>query len=160
MRWLALPLLAVVVVMFAPLGAFAHSLDATYKIDAAGVHIEAFYDTDDAAAKIAIRALDAAGQLIAEGQTDDRGHWTFPRPPAGKYKIDLNAGIGHRKILFVSVPVDPTIDMNSAESRAERTRFPWLGLTVGLIIIAGLSLGARWWLRTSTDHQRAGMPSS
>lgn len=130
-----------------PQGAMAHALEATYKIDATAVHVEVFYDTDDVADGAKVTVVDAAGQTIAAGVTDDKGRWSFPRPAAGQYRIEVDAGLGHRKRLRVTIPIGPDDATPVQATRAELTRFPWLGLTTGLVVIAVLGVGTRIFLK-------------
>lgn len=84
--------------------AAAHALDAEAKLKNGVVRVEAFFDDDTPAERASVTVTDAGGKVIAEGKTDERGVWSFPAPPPGKYKMVVDAGAGHRKVKDLTIP--------------------------------------------------------
>lgn len=121
----------------------AHALGAECKIVGNRVELEAFYDDDTPAIKARVHVLDDQQKEIAEGRTDIRGLWSFPRPIAGKYRVVVDGGAGHRTEIALTVPEQapgpekPII--SEGPTRQEFTRFPWLKVLLGLVMIAGFS---------------------
>ena len=90
---------------------------------------------------------------MAEGQTDGEGRWSFPLPPAGRYRVMVDAGAGHRKWLELTVPAadarprrEPAGPSAAAE-RAEFTGVHWPRLGLGVMMIAAAALAAWGLLR-------------
>jgi hypothetical protein len=132
----------------APWRVEAHGLGAGCKINGTRVELEAYYDDDTPARAAKVRVQDAAMAIVAAGETDRAGRWSFALPPPGKYRIVADAGAGHRKTLDLVIPsaTDPAASAEDAIS-AERkhfTRIYWRQLVIGLAIIAGVGLIA--WL--------------
>jgi hypothetical protein len=94
-------------VLTAPAVAEAHALGAEAKLKDGTVTVEAFYDDDTPAADAKVVVTDADGKVAAEGKTDKTGKWSFPAPPAGKYRVVVDAGAGHRATVSVTVPESP-----------------------------------------------------
>src|SRR5947199_57600 len=130
MRRVILILGWVVVLMPAP-RAEAHGLGAQVKISGARVELEAYYDDDTPARLAKVRVMGAAGEPLGEGRTDSEGRWSFATPPAGVYRVTVDAGAGHRKALDLTVPSAATppsaqtTDTTEATERAEFTRTQW-----------------------------------
>jgi hypothetical protein len=82
----------------------AHALGAEAKLKNGKVTIEAFYDDDTPAGGATVVVTGADGQSVAEGKTDETGRWTFNAPPAGKYKVALRTGDGHRATVALVIP--------------------------------------------------------
>jgi hypothetical protein len=137
---------------------FLHGLEAQAKLKGDRVTVEAFFSDDTPAANAQVKVAAASGDRIAEGRTNEKGEWSFPRPAPGKYSVVVDGGDGHRKKVMVTIPSDATLSAHSVNpdetevvvtsgpSRSELTRFPWLraGLGVGAIGC----LGAVLWLAT------------
>jgi hypothetical protein len=141
MRWLS----GLLIVILAPMTARAHDLGVSYEIKDDTVLISAFYDDDAAAAGAVVMVLDAGSRTIARGKTDDKGAWSFPLPPAGVYRIDVDAGAGHHRRIRLPVANG---NANDGMSREEFTRSRWPELTIGLAIIGAAAVGLRWFLRS------------
>jgi hypothetical protein len=144
----------------------AHALGAECKIVGDQVEVEAYYSDDTQARDACVRVVDAEKTCVAEGRTDARGRWRFKLPPVGIYWVEVDAGVGHRTRVKVTVPAKPSMPDNSrtstredcpccetapasesiseGPSRKEFTRFPWLRVFAGLGIIS--ALGAAAWL--------------
>ena len=134
--------------LLVPAIASAHGLFAECKIEADIVRVSAYFDDDTDAAGAKVRVLDADKRVHAEGMTDEKGKWSFPRPTAGKYRVEVDAGAGHRHAVTLTIPADPgDVPATDAPSREENTQFPWRKLALGLGIITIAAVGLRWSLR-------------
>jgi nickel transport protein len=140
---LALSAAVVAVVLFTPAAADAHAVGAEPKLVDGRLQVDAFYDDDSPAEDAKISVTDAAGNVVAEGKTDDKGRWSCPAPPPGKYGIKVDAGAGHRAVVKFTVP-DPAAPaaggppVSDGPTRAEFTgpvRYVWAA--VGLLAIGG-----------------------
>ena len=102
---------------------------------------------------------DHAGQVVAEGRTDDLGKWQFAKPAPGPYTVTVDAGAGHSKTAKILVPAvlpsGPTGPISEGPSRAKFTQFPWLRMALGLAIIAALAAG---WLALRRGGRRMPAP--
>jgi nickel transport protein len=94
-------------VLVIPAVAHAHALGAEAKLKDGKVTVEAFYDDDTPATDAKVVVTDSDGKLVAEGKTDKVGKWSFSAPPAGKYKVVVDAGAGHRATVTLTVPESP-----------------------------------------------------
>jgi hypothetical protein len=136
--------------LFWPVHAAAHNLDAECKLVGNRVEVEAFYDDDTPARQARVRVLDARQEVLFEGKTDEQGKWSFPRPAPGEYKVEIDAGAGHRRPVTMTIPgpranattekvIEAAVRISESAGREELTRFPWQRLLLGLLIIAALS---------------------
>jgi hypothetical protein len=144
---------AVAVLVALPPAASAHAIGAEAKLKGGRVHLEAYYD-DDTVADDARVKVEGNGKVVAEGRTDVKGRWTFAAPPAGKYRVTVDAGAGHRTTITVVIPEGtvpeetverPTV-VSEGKRREEFTRFPWQNLTVGVGLL-GLVAALSWAMR-------------
>ena len=87
--------------------ALAHRLGADCTLRANKVEVEAFYDDDTPARQARVAVKDAAGKVVAEGRTDDKGRWRFSTPKAGRYRVTVDAGPGHIASVSLTVPAAP-----------------------------------------------------
>lgn len=92
------------VVLVIPAVADAHALGAEAKLKDGRVTVEAFYDDDTPAADAKVVVTDPDGKVVAEGTTDKAGKWSFAALPAGKYKVVVDAGAGHRATVTLTIP--------------------------------------------------------
>ena len=158
-------LLAFVLSALIPAEALAHAVGVDCTLSLGRVEVEAFYDDDSAAAKAKMQVVNANGEIVAQGVTDQRGRWTFRKPAPGKYEVRVDAGAGHRTkkkidvpaatvqeavigiLLDVSLsieapaaaPVAPGTTISHSPARADFTRVPWEKVLIGIGIIGGLS---------------------
>jgi hypothetical protein len=152
MRFTAIALGSMVAALGAAAHADAHGLDALCKFNGDRVELEAYFDDDTPARQADVSVKDAAGQIVAQGQTDAAGHWSFARPVPGVYHVIVDAGAGHRKRMELTIPRDSESSEadTAVENPAQRTDFTrrhWPQLAMGLAIIAGLGLVAWGLLR-------------
>jgi hypothetical protein len=127
----------------APTPAWAHALGAECTVKDGSVQVEAFFSDDSPAVHANIEIRDAREQVIAKGQTDAQGRWSFPAPTIGHYVVQVDAGAGHRArvsitILSPSAPVSETI--SAGPTRQEFTSFPYVKASVGLGSIFFISI--------------------
>src|ERR1019366_3062257 len=125
------------------------------------VEVEVFYDDDSPAAKAKVVVVNANDEIVAQGVTDQRGRWAFPKPAAGKYDVRVDAGAGHRTKMKIDVPAAtvqeaaigslldaslrveepvlapflPATTVGDGPVRAEFTRLPWEKMLIGFGII-------------------------
>ena len=117
-------------------------MDCTLK--AGKVEVEVFYDDDTPAQKAKVQVVNAKDEVIANGVTDEKGTWSFAAPPPGIYEVRVDAGAGHRAKKTINVPaLEPTDDPPpvarvSEGTRAEFTRFPWIQLLIGIVVLGGV----------------------
>ena len=143
------------VVLTVPAMAHAHAIGAEAKLAAGRVELEAYYDDDTPGADAAVTVTGPGGKVVAEGRTDPVGRWSFPRPPAGKYRVTIDAGGGHRATIGLTIPPpappvasprpagDP-VNVSDGPTRSEftgPTRYVWAA--GGIIVI-----GAGTWVLT------------
>jgi nickel transport protein len=132
--------------------ASAHAVGAEARLKGDRVEIEAYFDDDTPAADARVSVEDEGQRTVAEGRTDAQGRWLFPRPAAGRYRVTVDAGAGHRARIIVTVPDGAPAETSSAAgkdavtvsegpSRQEFTRFPWARVALGLAVIALAALG-------------------
>src|SRR5205085_12543127 len=97
----------------APGTAAAHDLVAVVSLRDKDVYVEAGYsfgrDESEPAEGAAVTVTDTDGNRVAAGTTDERGVWTFPRPPAGTYTIVVEQA-GHRTAVTLAVPETGTAE--------------------------------------------------
>ena len=143
---------SIAVCLIAPALVFAHGLGAEAKLKDGKIHLEVYFDDDTPARDSRVEVTDDAGKKIAEGKTDERGLWNFALPPAGKYRVVVDAGEGHRAKLTIDVPASDSNDakgVSEGPSRDEFTRMPWDRLAIGLAAIAVIGVALPWLLRRS-----------
>ncbi len=157
----------------------AHALGAEVKLSDGKVALEAYYYDDTPARDAKVRVEDGQKQLVVEGRTDAKGHWSFARPQPGRYLIVVDAGDGHRTQLKVTIPgrtssaplpgassgaecpccdeppavssaPAPPVKVSEGPTREEFTGFQALKLGIGLGAIAGLALA--FWAARRLRH--------
>jgi hypothetical protein len=137
--------LTIAVALFVASPALAHRLHVRAKVIGVQVRVEAFYD-DDTPGQEAKVTLKLGEQLVAEGQTDDKGVWTGPRPKPGSYVVRAET-LGHADKTTLDVPeleqTPAVVEPPPAEEPRPRTHTPWGRLAVGLGVIGGLWLAWR-----------------
>jgi nickel transport protein len=128
--------------LFFSAAGFAHDVHLKPTIVGDRVRVEAFFEDDSPAAqaKVVVRLGDV---IVAEGETDAEGVWSFPAPPVGTYAITLDARDGHVK----TVPLLLTSTAPPDQSRAVMTSTPWLKLSLGVAGLLLLSTVSWWRLR-------------
>ncbi len=150
-RWATTLLL----VGFTPLVAGAHSLGVEVKQQGQQVYLEAYFDNDTPGENALVMVTDAAGQAIAQGQTDEKGVWSFPPLAPGTYHVVVKV-IGHRAqttfTIAAPVSVETPTTVSQGTSRASSTGpIRWLLVGLGLVVIAMLTFSARYLSRAKAN---------
>ena len=86
-----------------PLDLWAHGMRMTQQVHGGQLEVTILFDPDVPAGQAKVRLSDEKKQVIASGQTDSNGCWSCPAPPAGTYKLEVNAGAGHRKRFDITI---------------------------------------------------------
>jgi nickel transport protein len=149
-------LLALAALAVGSAAASAHGLGAEAKLIDGRVVVEVFFDDDTPAPDADVTVTDAAGAEAAFGRTDAAGRWSFPAPPAGPYKVVVDAGAGHRAKLALTVPAAPPgpATVSDGPTRAEFTGpQKWLLATAGVAAIAAGTWVVRRLSRSRTDRR-------
>ena len=169
--------LLVVGVVAAPGWASAHAVGVEAKWKGDRVSVETYYDDDTPAVAAKVRVVAEDGTAVAEGKTDDKGQWSFPTPPPGKYRIAIDAGAGHLAKTTLTIPprelapqplaapsstnesgpavLPSEVVVTEGPTRDEMTGPQrWLKAAVGLGLIAALTALAR--LATRKRHLPSG----
>jgi Carboxypeptidase regulatory-like domain len=123
----------------------AHDLSATARLEGGRVFIEAYFDDNTAPRDARIAVTDGTEQVVAEGRTDDDGKWSFAAPPPGDYRLTVDAGGGHKKTISLTIPGQGEGVVSHGSPREEFTRTRWLGLGIGILLIAGFVIAVRLW---------------
>jgi nickel transport protein len=122
----------------------AHALGADCRIRDGRVLLEAYFSDDTPARHAKVEVKDVAGNVVAEGKTDDEGRWSFALPSAGTYQVAVDAGMGHRTTIALAISEEQL-----AAGRQEFTHIPWLRVGLGLAVIAALAVMLHVWFRRS-----------
>lgn len=122
-----------------------HKLCARLEIQGDQLQIEAWYDNDLPADNCKV-ILYRGDTKLGEASTDERGLCKLPVPAAGSYRIDVNAGGGHRTEQLFEIAAEPVVI--AGESREGTQRKRWLGMLTGICIIVICTVLGRRWLKT------------
>jgi len=135
----------------------AHALGADCRIRDGRVVLEAYFSDDTPARHAKVEVKDASGNVIADGKTDDEGRWSFALPTSGSYQVAVDAGMGHRTTVALSVSQEQLaaggaeksegVRVGTGPDRERFTRIPWLRVGLGLGVIGALTVGLHLWLR-------------
>ena len=137
-----------------PLAASAHAVGVEAKLRGNTVHVEVYYDDDTPAASASVVVEDETGKVVIEGTTDNKGEWDFPTPPAGKYRVKVDAGAGHGAKTTITIPPGSTlpiatpVDAEIISTGPSRSIFTgperWLMMALGLGLIAAATVAWRY----------------
>ncbi len=142
--------------------ASAHALGVECKTQGGRVVVEAFFSDNTSAQDALVTIYDNEKRAIARGTTDADGRWSFPVPPAGRYDVVVEAGMGHRADASFIVNPDSRSTPESTRvasqgpTRSEFTRLPWERVLCGLIVIALGAIMLRWGLRRKSPISHRG----
>jgi hypothetical protein len=123
----------------------AHELSATARLERGRVFVEAYFDDNTAPRDAQITVSDSAGHVVAEGRTDNHGKWSFAAPPPGDYRLRVDAGGGHKRIISLTIPGEGSGVVSHSSPRDEFTRTRWLGLGIGILLISGFVIAVKLW---------------
>lgn len=146
----------------------AHELGAEIHRTGDRIDVVAYFDDDTPAMGAKVTLTDATGKVVITGKTDRRGLFAFTKPNPGVYKVDVDAGDGHKltrplTLTITGDPSDPNADagttvVSDGPSREEFTRTRWEGLVGGLVAIGLAGLVAFAYVRSGKQqvHQSDG----
>src|SRR5436190_21625414 len=97
-------LFAVLLTVLVSASAHAHDLSATARLERGHVFVEAYFDDNTSPRDAQVSVTDGGGKIVAEGRMDDDGKWSFDAPPPGDYRLTVDAGGGHKKIVELTIP--------------------------------------------------------
>jgi|GEM_PF-1998196 len=144
MRWFRFLVLVIATgsgVLLAPAAASAHDLRAIVTV-ADEVKVLAHFDDEVPAEFAAVTVLDATGNEVTAGKTDERGTWTFARPAPGEYVLTVESS-GHVARVSFRVDAEPgTVPIEFTGWRLNRL----IGITIGLVLLLGFS-AISWLIR-------------
>jgi hypothetical protein len=131
--------IVIAAVLFVVAPAFAHKLIVVAEVVGDQMRVEAYHDDDTPAQEAKVTVLQGEA-VIAEGRTDEKGVWTFPKPSPGSYVVQATS-VGHKAATRLDIPESPSPPPEPID-RSETTRTPWRRLGLGIGIIAGMSIVA------------------
>lgn len=126
--------------MLSPGRACAHDLRVVVKLLPEVVRVEAGYDDDTPAEGAKVTISNAAGVVVAEGKTDDRGVCDLPKLGAGQYTAKVES-MGHADTVAFEVSGDV-----GGEFAGYRMSKP-LAIGIGVGGLLAVSAGFWWLLR-------------
>lgn len=137
--------------LLVPAVAAAHELRILVQVRGETFHVEAgyYYSTNEAdpAEAAAVTVTDADGNRVAGGATDEKGVWTFPRPPAGTYTVVVEQA-GHRAEATLPVPAQGAAAF--LPSRLDKR----VGVAVGLAVVLGITFAYGFLRRRRNSENR------
>lgn len=137
--------------------ASAHGLGVEAKLQNGRVQLLAFFDDDTPASESTVTVESDDGVRLAEGRTDARGLWHFPRPKPGTYRVTVDVGDGHRTKIQLTIPPEAN-NSDTSSVAGDESVMTAQGLTrgdtlltrrgamtlLGIGLITFLTLFARW----------------
>jgi hypothetical protein len=141
-------LLASVVALIVANPVHAHRLDAQADLlPDHKIRVQSWFSNGDVPHGARVEVYGAAGQLLSEGQLDDKGEFIFSFDRPEEFRIVVSAGEGHRKEITVS-PLIPLADRHSGDTFKD--------VLVGLsfvMALAALVLSVRNARHLRTNHR-------
>jgi hypothetical protein len=134
----------------------AHDLSATARLERGRVLVEAYFDDNTAPRDAHITVADADGHIVSEGHTNEDGKWSFAAPPPGDYQLTIDAGGGHKKIVALTIPGAGGGVISHTSPREEFTGTRWLGLGVGIFLIASFLIVVKLWGKRTRGNKPRG----
>ena len=126
-------LAALLMVLALPGSASAHALELALSASFGRVTVVAGYDTGEPAEGARVTVTDGAGEVVAEGETDERGSWTTGELPPGTYAVRVDEAQGHRAEGSITVGADSSEDVQRVRAGLDAPRAVRLGLGLGAI---------------------------
>ncbi|HMO35608.1 MAG TPA: carboxypeptidase-like regulatory domain-containing protein [Gemmatales bacterium] len=121
--------------------ALRHKLCAVVQMAGDKLQIEAWYD-NETPAENAVVSLFLKNKQLQQSRTDERGICTLTIPPAGDYRVQVEAGGGHRTELVFSIAMEILADDSDSKETVSNRR--WWGMLLGIAIIGmATALGRR-----------------
>jgi cobalt/nickel transport system permease protein len=125
---LSVLLLAALAGLVVPGTAHAHRLEADYRVLNDGrVEVESWFDlTGDSPRGATVQVFRRGGDVVAEGNLDDKGLFTFKATRSEPLRVVVSAGAGHRKELLIPKEDGARAEMPAStpitESQGARTQ--------------------------------------
>ena len=132
------PLLIAAAVALAPTRGDAHNLIVQVDLKPHEVRVEAGFDDDTPAQEAVAVVRNAKGYVVADGRTDEKGVWTFPRPVPGAYIVRVEY-IGHDKEVAFAIP-DESFVGRFASWQPDKAA----GAAAGVALVLGVVLAFQW----------------
>lgn len=124
-------LVALLALLTFPAFAAAHGLDLTRTVANGILTVTLTYDDPDPELQrcrgAVVKVLNTAGEVVAEGKTDDDGVCVLPAPPPGEYTIRAKTDDGHAAKGALTVSADPA-PPEKVTTRPPRLLFLGLGI--------------------------------
>jgi len=139
-RFLVLVAATLAVAVLAPGRASAHDLRAVVKLPGDALVVEAGFDDETPAQGAKVTIADAGGNVVAAGETDERGVCRLANLTPGKYTAVVEA-VGHRDEVAFEVAGSSGL-FEFSNWRPNKNA----GLAAGVGGLLAVS-GAFWWLR-------------
>jgi hypothetical protein len=130
-RFSVLAIVAVCVAGFAATPADGHDLRARVTLQPDSTVVQAWFSDDSPAQEAKVNILEAGGNEILSGKTDDKGVCTLRKLGAGKYTAVIES-IGHRDAIEFEVS-DSASTLEFYNWRMNRS----LGLGIGIAVLIG-----------------------
>lgn len=117
--------------------ASAHGLYVKPTVSPEAIHVVAMFDDDTPAANAKVTILNASGEVLASGMTNEKGEVGFPRPAVMEgCKVRVDAGDGHARTVLLP---------REGEAPADSPNKIWLTAAgLGIIAIVALVLRYFW----------------
>lgn len=80
----------------------AHKVNIFAYVDGGQIYTESYFPDGRAVVAGKVLLYDDAGTLLAEGKTDDQGHWQTSLTAQGAVKVVIEASMGHRNSFHLS----------------------------------------------------------
>ena len=100
----------------------AHKVNVFAFIEGKSVFVEAYFVDGKRAKNSTVTVMDATGQVISEGETNDEGQYEFQVEQAGDIRIAVNAGMGH--MADYTLPASDFGGQSAAVSSSETSPSP------------------------------------
>ena len=117
-RWMAATLCTVF--FFLTMGqALAHKVNIFAYEEGGKIHTESYFSDGAPSRDSHVTAYDAKGKIVADGRTDEKGVFSFPRERPGEIRIVLEASMGHRNEIVLPAPDSPGTGTGTVPARDE-----------------------------------------
>lgn len=129
--------------LFLPAFAAAHGLDMTRTLANGVLTVTLTYDDDQPCGGAVVKVLNAGGEVVAEGKTDDKGVCVLTAPLPGEYTIRAKTDDGHAAKGALTISADPA-PPETVSTRPPRLLYLGLGLAgIGVATVVFFWLGRR-----------------
>jgi hypothetical protein len=137
-RFIFFAIAAVGVAFLGPNWALAHDLQGRISLHPDAIIVDAWFTDDTPAQEATVSIVDARGNEVLAGKTDDKGVCRLRTLGTGKYKAVIEL-IGHRESIEFEI-ADTSSALEFTNWRLNKT----LGLAIGITVL--LSATCAFWL--------------